>query len=237
MWHPQHSPAAYTSLSRGRWLTVNQTEQCLLFRYGKLDRVLTPGRYRFWDKGYAIQLIDLRPWVLLVPTQELLTSDGAAVKLTVAGQIQVSDPVVFATAMRNTEQALYLAIQISLRQLIAGMSIDDLLASRGSLGASLIAGLGDVQTLGLAVQRLEIKDIILAGELKKAQSEVVVARAQAQAALERARGETAALRSLANAARIAADNPALLQLRLLQQLDTSRGNTIVVNSSSISPVG
>jgi hypothetical protein len=48
------------------------------------------------------------------------------------------------------------------------------------------------------------------------------------AALERARGETAALRNLANAASLVKDNPALMQLRLFQSLSESSGNTLVL---------
>ncbi len=45
--------------------------------------------------------------------------------------------------------------------------------------------------------------------------------------MERARGESAALRNLANAARLLENNPALLQLRMLQALGGSSGNTVV----------
>lgn len=51
-----------------------------------------------------------------------------------------------------------------------------------------------------------------------------------QAALERARGESAALRNLANAARVLEDNPALMNLRLMQSLSAAQNadNTLVL---------
>jgi len=55
---------------------------------------------------------------------------------------------------------------------------------------------------------------------------------QGLAALEKARGETAALRNLANAARLVEDNPALMQLRLLQSLGETSGNTVVLGMSA-----
>jgi len=58
------------------------------------------------------------------------------------------------------------------------------------------------------------------------------ARKEGEAALERARGETAALRSLANAARMLQDNPQLMQLRMLQAMGESAGNTLVVGLPS-----
>jgi len=57
---------------------------------------------------------------------------------------------------------------------------------------------------------------------------VTKARQEGLAALERARGETAALRNLANAARLVSDNPALMQLRLLQVVGEQSGNTVVL---------
>ncbi len=66
------------------------------------------------------------------------------------------------------------------------------------------------------------------GELKNIFAQVVNARKEGLAALERARGETAALRSLANAAGALDNNPGLLQLRLLQVLEKNSGNTVVL---------
>jgi regulator of protease activity HflC (stomatin/prohibitin superfamily) len=71
---------------------------------------------------------------------------------------------------------------------------------------------------------------MLPGELKRAFAEVLKARQEGQAALERARGESAALRNLANAARLLENNPALHNLRLLQSITAagSAGNTLVM---------
>jgi len=217
-------------LRRGRRVTVNQWEQGLLFRYGRLETVLEPGSHRRWGGGFTLRAVDMRPWVVLVPTQEVPTAAGATVKVTVAGQAHVMDAATYVTAARNAEQALYLAVQVALRELVATTTVEDLLANRGDVGNRLLAGVRGLDTLGLAVDQLELKDIVLPGELKRAQAEVLVARAQGTAALERARGETAALRSLANAARMAADNPVLVQLRLLQQLEASMGHTVVIGT-------
>jgi len=167
-----------------------------------------------------------------VPTQEIPTADGVTLKLTVAGQARITDAAIYVTGARDTEQAVYLALQIALRGLVGTMTVEELLTGRSDIGGRLLAGVRGLDALGIAVDQLDVKDIILPAELKKAQTEVLVARAQGAAALERARGETAALRSLANAARMAADNPALLQLRLLQQLEGSSGHTVVIGAPS-----
>jgi len=60
---------------------------------------------------------------------------------------------------------------------------------------------------------------------------VLKAKQEGQAALERARGESAALRNLANAARVLEGNPALMNLRLMQSLTAAQnaGNTLVLS--------
>jgi hypothetical protein len=66
------------------------------------------------------------------------------------------------------------------------------------------------------------------GDLKRIFSQVVKARKEGQAALEKARAETATLRHLANAASLIDRHPTILQLRLLQAVQESSGNTLVL---------
>jgi hypothetical protein len=69
------------------------------------------------------------------------------------------------------------------------------------------------------------------GELKKIFSQVAKARQEGLALLEKARGETAALRNLSNSANMIKNNPDLMQLRMLH----STGNTFVIGMSSADP--
>ena len=73
------------------------------------------------------------------------------------------------------------------------------------------------------------------GELKKIFTQVVQAQKEGMAALERARGEDAALRKLANTAKLLENNPNLLYLRFLETLETSQaGHKIVLELPSAS---
>ncbi|HEX2046389.1 MAG TPA: SPFH domain-containing protein [Acidimicrobiales bacterium] len=215
---------------RGRREVVNQWERGLLFRNGVLVRTLGPGAYRHWGSGYMLRRVDVRPWILQLPTQEVPTADGVTVKVTVAGRVRVVDPVVYVTATQEPVPSLYLAVQVALRELVAQATVDDLVAGRAGAGGRLLEGVRGVDELGVVVEQLELKDIVLPADLKRAQAQVLIARADGLAALERARGETAALRNLANAARLCAEQPALLQLRLLQQLAAGPGHTVVIGT-------
>jgi hypothetical protein len=67
-------------------------------------------------------------------------------------------------------------------------------------------------------------------DLKRAFADVLKAKQEGHATLERARGESASLRNLANAARVLEGNPALMNLRLMQSLSAAQnaGSTLVV---------
>ena len=65
--------------------------------------------------------------------------------------------------------------------------------------------------------------------IKQVFAQVVEARKAAQAAVERARGETAVLRHLANAARMLESNPALVTMKTLQAMGNGK-NTIVLGA-------
>jgi regulator of protease activity HflC (stomatin/prohibitin superfamily) len=217
-------------LRLGRRVIVDAWERGLLFRDGAIVDSLGPGGHRRWRTRYTVRRVDMRPWLLTVPTQEVPTSDGITVKVTAAGRAKVLDPVTFVTAVQDTHAALYLAVQVAMREVVSAHTVEELLTGRSQLGAELGAAVRGAEELGVALERLEVKDIILPSDLKRAQGEVLVARAQGLAALERARGETAALRSLANAARLAEASPALLQLRLFQQLAANPGHTVVIGT-------
>lgn len=214
----------------GRRVVVNPWERALLFRNGALVRTLDPGAYRHWARGYTLRRVDVRPWVLQVPTQEVPTADGVTVKVTAAGRVRVADPVIYVTASQDPVASVYLAVQVALRELVGARRVEELVAACAEAGRELTQAVRGVTELGLELDQLELKDIILPADLKRAQAQVLIARAEGLAALERARGETAALRNLANAARLCADNPALLQLRLLQQLAAGPGHTVVIGT-------
>ena len=85
------------------------------------------------------------------------------------------------------------------------------------------------EAVGVAIDSLALRDVMVPAELRRAAADVVTARTQGQAVLERARSEVAATRALANAARMIAEQPALLQLRTLQAVEAG-GATVVLSA-------
>jgi regulator of protease activity HflC (stomatin/prohibitin superfamily) len=102
------------------------------------------------------------------------------------------------------------------------------LADRGRLSTGLAeATAARLDGLGIALVSATVKDLMLSGELRRAATETLLARERGKAELEHARAEAASLRTLANAAKLLQDHPALLQLRTIQAA-ASPGTTIVL---------
>jgi regulator of protease activity HflC (stomatin/prohibitin superfamily) len=208
---------------------VMEYQAGLLYRNGRFRRRLSPGQHWLFRPTDTVTKVDLRPKLVSVTGQEVVTADGVSFKLSLACRFRVVRPEVAINQVEDYQQALYQVLQMSLREIVSGSNGEDLLRARKGIGERLMAEAAKpAEEFGLEVQAVNLKDITFPGDLKKIYSQVVLAQKEGQAALERARGETAALRSLANAAQLVSANPALMQLRLLQQVAASSGNTIIL---------
>jgi regulator of protease activity HflC (stomatin/prohibitin superfamily) len=212
-----------------RAVTVYEYERGLRYTRGRFAGLLAPGMYWIIPWLTSVRWVDMRATSTSIAGQEVLTADGVGLKVSIAARFEVADPETAINRVDNYQTALYQDLQLALRQIVGGVTIDDLLQKRAELGRQLteLATPGAEQ-LGLRLLDAEIKDVTFPGELKRIFTQVVKARQEGLAALERARGETAALRNLANAARMLEQNPSLLQLRLLQVAGQSTGNSLVI---------
>jgi len=210
-------------------LTIHDYERGLRFRNGRLAGLLSPGTHVSIRPFNEIHVVDGRPTSITVPGQEILTADGVALKVSLTARYVVADPVSAFTNDQSYTKALYLALHSGLRDAIAGQTADDILATREDLGP-VVAGsvASELARIGVELLGVDVRDVMVPGELKRAFAGIVAARREGEAALERARGETAALRALANAGRMIEDNPGLMQLRVLQQVGGSSGNTLML---------
>lgn len=198
--------------------TVPARTCAVLYLRGVRVGVLAAGRHRR-PFGSTVVPVDLRERLLAVAPQDVPTADGASVRVTAAVRWAVTDPVAFVEVADDPEAVVYLATQVALREALAGVETDRL-ARRGALPLDEV--LAAVRTaavaVGVTVQDVVLKDVLLPAEIRSAATALLVARQRGAALLEEARAETAALRSLANGARLLDAHPALAQLRLVQSV-------------------
>ena len=222
--------AAAIALIRSSTVVVYEHQRGLRYRQGRFRGLVDPGLHVVIPPFSEIRILDGRPAPILLPGQEILTNDGVALKLSLSGRYVVDDPVTAVTSDQDYSRALYVALQTGLRTVVVGRTADEILAARAEIGPAVAAAVAsDLARLGVELLDVDVRDVMVPGELKRAFAAVVAARREGEAALERARGETAALRSLANAGRLVEDNPGLLRLRVLQEVGGSTGNTVMLS--------
>lgn len=202
----------------------------LLYQHGKFVQVLGPGRHIRWGRNFTVTPSDTRKATLAVAGQDVLTADNIVVKLTLVVTHQITDPAKAAHDTQNWYGDLYTSAQLALRAVVGSVAAEALLTQRPDLAPQLLSRVQpDAAKIGLTVHAVEVKDVMLPADLKRAFADTLKAKQEGLAALERARGESAALRNLANAARVLEGNPALMNLRLVQSLTAAQGagNTLV----------
>ncbi|RWR05286.1 slipin family protein [Siminovitchia fortis] len=213
-----------------RSATIFQYEQGIKFHNGKFKEILGPGKYLYFTPSTTVDIFDMRPAVLQLNGQEVLSLDNVGVKMSLAVKYQILDPQALISEYQNFQEYLYMSVQFKLREVISSMGMDEILANRQKINDQVKSLLvEDKSLIGLSIQSVDLKDIMLSADLKKAFAEVVKAKKEALSLLEKARGETATLRSLANTAKMLENNPELAKLRLIQTIESSQGNTFIID--------
>lgn len=211
------------TIKRGISFTVQDYQSALLYRNGAYKATLTAGKYRFWNNGYTVMILDKRDQQLVVQGQEVLTSDHVVLKVSALATYRVVDALTLTRAIAEPYALLYTDLQLALREVVSASTAEDFLSQKNLQDEKLTALMTErCKQLGVEFHRVALRDVMLPGELKRSFMSALQQRQEAHASLEKARAETATLRTLANAAKLMRDNPELLQLRYLDTLNNLR---------------
>jgi regulator of protease activity HflC (stomatin/prohibitin superfamily) len=201
---------------------IGAFEAGLLTVDGVVTETLAPGRHVFWqvERKVAVQKYDLRPQLLEVAAQEILTKDRITLRITLTAFYRIRDIQKAAAGAVDLTNALYRLVQFVIREAIASRTLDEILAARQPIDAEVRAYMDErVADLGVEMAELGIKDVILPGDIRELLNKVIEAERIAKANLIRRQEETAATRSLLNTARLMENNPLLLRLKEIEALE------------------
>lgn len=216
--------------------TVYQNQKGVLYQDGKLQRILDPGRHGGWKERTRIDVYDLRPQVIMLGGQEILTLDKIGVRISLAGHFRIETLETMIAAATDAQADLYMRAQLALRQIVGAVSLDDVLSDQGDIDKKLMDSLApQAAALGLKLEDLTLRDVMIPAGLKRAYAGVLEAQKLAQKELEKARGEQAVLRSLANSSKLYESNPLLLQARLVQALGEGKHTIVFGAEGAIVP--
>lgn len=213
-------------------ITIYDYEKGVRFHKGKFHDLVGPGRYTYFKTVTSWEVFDIRQSVMQINGQEILSSDNVNVKISLAVKYKITDPQLLISQYKNYYEYLYVTIQFKLREVVSSLEIDEVLKNRNTISERIRNLLFEDKSLsGLIIHSVDLKDIMLTGDIKKVYAEAIKVKKEALVSLEKARGEMATLRCLANAAKMLEKNPELVKLRIIQTIESTQGNTFIVDSN------
>jgi len=195
-------------------------ERGVIFRLGKLlPEPKGPGIVLVFRPIDRLVRVSLRTVVLDVPPQDIITRDNVSVKVNAVVYFRVIDP---RRAVVEVENYMYATSQISqttLRSVLGGAELDDLLSERERLNLQL-QSIIDHQTdpWGIKVSAVEVKHVDLPQDMQRAMARQAEAEREKRAKVIHAEGELNAAEKLSQAAQIIDRQPSTMTLRYLQTL-------------------
>lgn len=209
---------------------VREYERGVIFRLGRLVGAKGPGLFFIIPFIDQLVRIDLRVVTMDVPKQELITRDNVPVTVDAVVYFRVISPEDAVTKVENYITATSLISQTTLRSVVGQSELDELLIHRDKINESLQKIIDEkTDPWGIKVSAVEIKEVVLPEELKRAMARQAETERERRAKIINAEGEFQAAEKLSQAAHIIAENPIALQLRYLQTLgDISAENATTI---------
>lgn len=213
---------------------VQEYERAVVFRLGRAVGVRGPGVVIVIPFIETMRRVDLRTITMDIPPQDVITRDNVSVKVSAVLYFRIVEPMNAVIAIENYIYASNMIAQTTLRSVCGQADLDDLLAERDKINEK-IQHIVDEQTepWGVKVTAVEIKDIDLPQEMRRAIARQAEAERERRAKVIAAEGEFQAAQKLADAAGVLATQPTALTLRYLQTLVEVAGDR---NSTTIFPV-
>jgi regulator of protease activity HflC (stomatin/prohibitin superfamily) len=210
---------------------VNEYERGVKFTFGKFESVMEPGIRTVVPVIQTWERVDMRVKAVDVPQQESITRDNVTVSINAVIYYKVRDAK---KAIIEVEQYMYAVQQLAqttMRNVVGEVDLDALLAEREQISKQ-IREVIDTATdpWGIEVQSVELKDIILAEDMKRVIARQAEAERERRAVTIQAQGELEAAKNMADAARQLSEVDGALHLRTLQTLNSlssDASNTVV----------
>jgi regulator of protease activity HflC (stomatin/prohibitin superfamily) len=212
---------------------LREYQRAVVFRLGRARaRAAGPGVVMLAPFGIdRVIVVDTRTKVMQIPAQEVITHDNVSCLVDAVVYADVASP---SAAVLKVEQYMPATLQLAattLRSILGKMDLDDILAKRSEINDAIRQVLDQrTEQWGVEITAVEIKDITLPQEMKRAMARQAEAERERRAKVIMSEGELQAAEKLAQAAATIGREPAALQLRLYQTLvevSSERNNTIV----------
>lgn len=223
-WIIEHPVAAVTALVVAGYLlsglrVVMQYQRAVIFRLGRLNRVVDPGLYWIIPFIEWRRLVDLRTITAAVDQQETITKDNVPVKVTAVIWYTIVDPEKAVLAVRNLDSAVIQVALTSLRNIMGRHTLDDVLKEQEQIGLHLRQTIESATgPWGVRVTRVEMRNVEIPESMQRAMAREAEALREKRARIIKAEAELEASEKLKLAAKLIMEHPAGLELRRMQMI-------------------
>lgn len=211
---------------------VKQYETGVKFRLGKFVGTLQPGLNWIIPVIEWVNIVDMRILTIDIPKQQVITKDNVPVSINGVVYFRVVNASTAVIEVQNYIFAISQYAQAALRDVIGGMSLDELLAERVKIGEEIARNVEAAsKQWGLDVTAIKVQDIDMPEDLKKMMSRQASAEREKRANITKAEGDKLAAVNLAQAAKTMTESPGAMQLRTLQTIDglgPTASNTVIL---------
>jgi regulator of protease activity HflC (stomatin/prohibitin superfamily) len=214
---------------------LTEYERGVIFRLGKLlPNAKGPGLIIVaWPIDRLVR-VSLRTVVMDVPTQDVITRDNVSVKVNAVVYFRVLHPVKAIVQVENYLYATSQVAQTTLRSILGGAHLDELLSERERLAQRLQEVIDEhTDPWGIKVSQVAVKAVDLPHEMVRAMAKQAESEREKRAKIIHASGELEASLQLTEAAEKLQAQPMALHLRYLQTLTDIAAEK---NSTIIFPV-
>jgi regulator of protease activity HflC (stomatin/prohibitin superfamily) len=213
---------------------VQEYERGVIFRLGRvLGRPKGPGLILILPFGIdRMRKVTLQVVAMNVPPQDVITKDNVTMRVDAVVYSRIVDPVRAVVEVQNYLFATSQSAQTNLRAILGKYELDTLLAERERINRELRQIIARItHDWGVEVQSVEVKDVDLPDDLRRAMAREAEADREARALLIKSDAELRASRVLSEAAAVMTQHPQAMQLRFLQtvaEVATEQNSTLVM---------
>jgi regulator of protease activity HflC (stomatin/prohibitin superfamily) len=214
---------------------LREYERGVVFRLGRLVGAKGPGLIFLMPLGLERMVkMPLRIVALDVPPQDVITRDNVSIKVNAVVYFRVRDPIKAVVVIQDYLFATSQFAQTTLRSVVGHAELDELLTEREHFNKVLQKIIDEgTDPWGIDVTSVEIKDIDLPQEMRRAMAKQAESERERRAKVIHAQGEVQASEMLAQAARTLSQDPSAIQLRFLQTVTEVAAEN---NSTTIFPI-
>jgi regulator of protease activity HflC (stomatin/prohibitin superfamily) len=210
---------------------LREYERAVVFTLGRFTGVKGPGLVVIIPFVQQVVTIELRTVVMDIPPQDVISRDNVSVRVNAVVYFRVEKPERAVIQVEDYLEAISQLAQTTLRSVLGQHELDEMLAERNKLNASIKQILDEqAEAWGIKVNMVEIKHIDLNETMVRAIAKQAEAERERRAKIIHAEGEKQASQKLLEAAQILSQDPQALQLRYLQTLSNiaeEKNSTIV----------